>query len=134
MNFGWEVQRAIYIALSNDPQLADMVVGVYDAPPQDPKYPYIVIGDDTLVDWDTDTSYGAEVTITIHVWSAYHGAKEAKEILGRIAGILHTKELSLRDTHLVLLRREFEQVLVDVDGTTRHGVCRYRAVVTEQEG
>ena len=132
-----QVQEAIYARLNGNAGLQAMVAGVYDSvpagKPQVKDYPRVIIGDDTLIDWDTDTSYGAEVTLTIHVWSIKSGRKEAKTILAKLAELLHDQRLAVDGHDDVLVHREFEQTLVEGDGATRHGVARYRIIVVEQE-
>ncbi len=132
----WQVQLAIYTALTGNPALVVLAPGgIYDHVPgtNASSYPRITIGDDTLLDWDTDTSYGAEVTCTIHVWSTEPGREQAKMILAKIAEILHDQNLPVTGFDTVYVRREFEEVLTLQDGATRHGIARYRIVVVEQE-
>ena len=43
--------------------------------------PYVVIGDDTSAQWDTDDTVGSENTLTLHVWSRYYGRAEVKDIM-----------------------------------------------------
>src|SRR5690606_34355650 len=103
---------------------------VYDDVPQSASsFPYVVIGEDTHIPWDTDDSVGSESTITLHVWSRYRGKKEAKDIQGLIYQALNRYELAVDGFHLVTLEFDYSDVLLDADGHTRHGVCRYRALV-----
>jgi len=130
----WQVQVAIYKALTTNAELVALAPGgIHDHVPATGSYPRITIGDGTLVDWDTDTSYGAQLTLTIHAWSTEAGRKEAREILAKIAEILHDKRITVTGFDDVIMRREFEEVITDADGATRHGVARYRIIVVERE-
>ncbi len=131
----WQVQLALYNALTGDAALVALAPGgIYDHVPgsNESSYPRITIGDDTLLDWDTDTSYGAELTCTIHVWSVEAGREQAKMILAKIAEILHDQRLAVAGFDDVYVRREFEEVTTLQDGATRHGIARYRIVVEER--
>ena len=124
-----ELQKTIYTALNSDATLSAMITGVYDDVPEGSTYPYVVIGEQTAVNFGSKTLDGLEYTLTVHVWSQYRGRKEAKEIMERIYNILHESNLSVTGANLVNLRQEFETTLVDSDGITRHGIMRFRAVV-----
>ncbi|RAP39374.1 hypothetical protein BYZ73_20870, partial [Rhodovulum viride] len=57
---------------------------VYDTPPALPEgmpesgFPYVVIGDDTLVADEADDVIGAQVTVTLHFWSRAPGNRQVK--------------------------------------------------------
>lgn len=124
------LQSAIFTRLS----AALAPLAVYDDPPNQPDglpldgFPYILIGDDTAISWDTDTSLGASATITLHVWSRYAGKKEAKTILGQIYTALHrgAANLSASGYAFIDCLLEFSEVVDEIDGKTRHGIARYR--------
>jgi hypothetical protein len=104
---------------------------VYDHAPQVSEYPYIVMGDDTSIPFDTDRSIGSESTLTIHVWSRYRGRIECKEILQEIYDKLHRAELVVLGCHLVECAAEFQETYLESDGLTRHGVIRFRLIVED---
>jgi hypothetical protein len=118
-----EIQAAIYAKVS--------AIGwpTYDHVPQESAFPYVVIGDDTSIPWDTDDSIGSETTCTIHVWSRHRGRKEVKEIMRTIYEALHRQELSIIGGALVECQAELEESFMDPDGLTRHGVIRFRLTV-----
>lgn len=133
-----EIQTAIYDTLSNDYALGAVVKGVYDAVPQaddsgdDELFPYVTVGDDTALDWDTDTSNGKEATITIHTWSRYRGRKEVKQIQGLIYDALHLAPITVTGYNVVEIWSEYSETLVDPDGLTRHGVQRFRLIIDKE--
>lgn len=118
-----QIQTAIFTRVSalNFP--------VYDHVPQDSAYPYIVIGDDTSIPFDTDNSTGTEATCTIHIWSRQRGRKEVKQMFGLINTSLHRAEFSVTGGALIECQAEFEESFMDSDGLTRHGVMRFRLLV-----
>ena len=121
-----QIQKAIYGVLDST-----LSVPVYDHVPQDTKYPYVVVGDDTSVPWDTDDSTGTEATVTIHAWSQYRGRAEVKALLEQIYGALHRQDIAIEDVHVIESVAEFQQTIVESDGLTRHGIIRFRVTVDD---
>jgi hypothetical protein len=122
---GSELQKAIYAALT-----AALSCDVHGRTPAAAAYPFVVIGEDTSVDWDTQGATGESLTVTLHGFSTYAGAKEIMELRGQIAAALHEATLALDSLGLVSLRREFATVFTEPDGRVRHLVMRFRALVT----
>ena len=137
MGYETEIQAAIYSALSGDSTLMASVTGVYDDVPQsgDPgdgsAFPYITIGEASHLEWDTDTELGADVTVTIHVWSRHRGRKEVKEIQGHIYRLLHRASLIISGYNLVGVDWIQSDSFMDADGLTRHGVQTFRITIEE---
>jgi hypothetical protein len=110
---------------------------VYDHVPQNTTAPYVVIGEDTLIDWSTKSRNGWEFTVTIHCWDfAKAGRKSVKTLLGHIYDALHQQEASITVTGftLVQIRYEFDTTFQDpnIEGQNDkyyHGVMRFRAVL-----
>ena len=132
-DFANAIQTAIYTRLVS--QIS--AVPIYDSIPFQPdgdsttNFPCIVIGDDTLTPWDTDETLGVTATVTIHVWSRKLGKKETKEILGQIYAALNRQAANLSATgfNFVDCLFEFSEIIEDIDGKTRHGICRYRIIM-----
>lgn len=124
----WPLQTAMFQAL----RAAVQPVPVYDDVPQNAAFPYVVVGDDSSVDWpvalDAD---GEEVEATVHIWSRYAGRREVKELMAQVRAALHDRPLSLAPgLSLVSLRCISERSFVEPDGKTRHGVIRFRSLVS----
>jgi len=147
MSAEYEVQKAVYLALRADTNLLAMLArdvndktkpAIYDNVPEavdagsDSVFPYVTIGDDTFIEWDTDNSQGKEGTLTIHSWSRYRGRKEVKEIQGAIYDRLHLSNLIFNGYYSVLMLSEYSETLVDPDGLTRHGVQRFRLIMEKE--
>lgn len=120
------IQAAIYTALNGN-----IAASVYDNVPKNANYPYVTIGDDSHLAWDTDTTLGAETTITLHVWSRYDGMKEAKDIQASIYSILHRANLSVSGYTLVTIDFVQSDIFIDADGFTRHGAQTFRILLDE---
>lgn len=132
MSFELVAQQAIYAKLNGN-----IGATVYDDVPMLPSgqpsanFPYVVIGNDTLVAWDNDSQLGAEITITLHIWSRAAGMKEAKTIAGQIYDLLHRATFSILGYSVLDCLNEFSEFMTDPDGETRHGIVRYRLTIQE---
>ena len=134
------LQAGIYTRLNNYSALTAVIGAnkVFDHVPQGTVAPYVMIGDDTAIDWDTKSKFGWEFTLTIHVWDfEKKGRKSVKTLLGHVFDALHQQEanVTVSGFTLVTLRREFQQTFQEtgIEGQNDsyyHGVARYRAVVT----
>jgi len=121
-----EIQTAIFTRLNTG-----LTVPVFDNVPDNQPKPYVVVGDDTVIEWDTDNNAGFEATITLHVWSDYPGKAEVKTIQGEIYDLLHRAEFSVIGYNLINCSFEFGDTFLDVNGVTRHGVQRFRLILTK---
>jgi hypothetical protein len=124
MSFEAALQQAIFDALTAYPGMP----AVYDDVPTNAEYPYVALGEDTHIPFDTDDSLGAESTLTIHVWSRYRGKKEAKDIQALVYAALTRQALYVEDHDLITIEFEYSDVTLDPDGITRHGVQRLRSL------
>lgn len=123
------LQQAIFGALNVSAITSTLSCGVYDDVPQSATYPYIALGEETVIDFSTKDTHGNEITINIHVWSQYKGSKETKQIMDKIHDLLHNINLTVTGHNLINLRFEFSDIMRDPDGITRHGVMRFRAII-----
>lgn len=132
-NFRSIARTLIYNAL--DGNVAG--VTIYDHVPFEPEgspdanFPYASIGDAEAEPWDNDSTLGAYVNTTVHVWSRYKGRKEVDEALDAIYGLLHRASLSAAGYKIVDCLFQFSDVFVEEDGQTRHGVVRFRLTIQE---
>lgn len=143
------IHQAVYRALRADSTLAALLaVDVYEGSPtaaaiydhvdqveasEDPaNFPYVVIGDDTGVPFDTDDLNGQEVTITIHIWDRYRGRKRAKQVADAIYSVLHTdpgeQPIQVDGTNCIFCYWDFGESIPDPDPMTKHEVTRFRIV------
>ena len=121
----YKLQEAVFNKLQG------LSAPVYDHVPQKSAYPYIVIGEDTISEWDTDDKTGFDATVTIHVWSRYRGKKEAKLIQSEIYAAMNRQNLDIADYGTAGVTFQYQDVFMDSDGLTYHGVCRYQVLFAE---
>jgi hypothetical protein len=106
-------------------------VPVYDDVPDNALAPYIVIGDDTMIEYDADQVLGFDSTVTIHTWSTYRGRSEVKSLMGLIYDALHRAEFTIQGYNLIGCDCEYSETFLESDGVTRHGVQRFRILIRE---
>ena len=130
----FELQKAIFSRLNGGSIVDEQdqaITGVFDDVPEGSAYPYVVIGEETATNIGTKDKDMHEYTQTIHVWSQYRGLKEIKEIMEQIYTLLNDFAISVSGASAITLRHEFPTTLTEGDGLTRHGVMRFRVVVSD---
>jgi hypothetical protein len=126
----WSLQVALYNRLKNDVAISAKAK-VYDAVPDTTVFPYITLGEDTVIPYDSKTFDGEEITHTLHVWSQYKGKKEVKEIMSLIIEAVIKSPLSLDGGFFVEFTRvDFMQVFDD-PSDIKHGVIRFRFKISQ---
>lgn len=127
MGFETQLQTTIFAQLDGN------ISGeVYDDPPKRASYPYAVIGDDSFIPFDTDTTVGRDVIASIHIWDNYNGKKRIKEIMGEIDSILNRANLAITGYHSINCVFDSSDVFLEPDGKTRHGVITFRLLIDEE--
>lgn len=111
---------------------AETAYTVYDDNPEQAAYPYIVMGEITARDWSAKSEPGQEVYSTIHIWSQYAGRKEADDMSDGALQALTKRKLDLSpDFREVLGVFDSYDLIIDIDGKTRHGILRMRYLIQE---
>ena len=129
-NFSVELQTTVYNALLANNPLTTKLGGnnIYDFVPENTAFPYVKIGDQTMVDDGTKTKKGTDFTLMIHTFSRYRGSKEIKEIMSLVYDVLHESSLSVSGA-MNNMRFEFADIIKENDGLTTHGMQRFRVFV-----
>lgn len=127
MSAEYEVQKAVFEAFNNSPG-TDFTV--YDDVPEDAEFPYIVIGETTTVPFRTKDSDGFEVSIIIHCWSRFDGREEVKQMMGQAYNVLHDSDLNVDGFDTCYCYWEFNEVFLESDGRTRHGIQRFNLTIS----
>ncbi len=111
---------------------AETAYTVYDDNPEQAAYPYIVMGEITARDWSAKSEPGQEVYATVHIWSQYKGRKEADDMSDGVLQALTKRPLDLSpDFGEVLGVFDSYDLIIDIDGKTRHGILRMRYLIQE---
>jgi hypothetical protein len=131
-------QAAIYTRLTTFTALTNLIgTNVFNFVPENAQPPFVVIGDDTAIDWSTKDRNGWDLTVTIHCWDFEKtGNKSVNAIIGAIYDALHRQEanITVAGFNLIMIQSDFETTLRDptVQGQGDrfyHGIARYRALI-----
>ena len=118
-DFAVTLQTTVYNALLASNPLTTKLGGnnIYDFVPENTAFPYVKIGDQTMVDDGTKTKKGTDFTLMIHTFSRYRGSKEIKEIMSLVYDVLHESSLSVSGA-MNNMRFEFSDIIKENDGLT----------------
>jgi len=118
-----EVQKWVYS------KLMSLGYNVYDEVPSGADMPYIVIGDDAVIDDSDKVKQGLEDSVNIHVWSDYKGYKELKEIVDAIVSALNFESGTQDSVNIELCLLDNISVIREEDA--RHAIVRFKIKVKE---
>ena len=122
------LQTSVYNALTGNSSLTSSVTGIYDFVPENTSFPYVKVGDQTIVDDGTKDKKGSDFTLIVHTFSRYRGSKEIKEIMSLVYDVLHESSLTISGA-MNNMRFEFSDIIKEPDGLTTHGVQRFKTFV-----
>ena len=105
---------------------------ILDDHPQQKAYPYVIMGEVNANDWSDKLKPGMEVFSTFHIWSQYRGKKEVEEMTDGILQALTLSAFDLTpDFRAVLDMLDSINIIIDIDGITRHGILRLKYLIEE---
>jgi hypothetical protein len=122
----WALQQAIYARLAAHLPLIAEVTGIYDAPPQDARFPYVVIGEDVVSDASAKAMTATDHRLALHLWTRGPGKQQAKQLMQAVQDALDGNPPAPAGFMLVWLRFLQSTVLTDADGLTQHGILEFR--------
>lgn len=131
MNGLFELQKAMYKALTRDETLMAMVSGVFSHVPEHTAFPYVVIGEGMAKDHSTKTVKIEEVTSVIFVFSRERGSRNALDIMARVKELLDGAALGLNGYWLVYLRFTATEITQVREILTWQGTVTFQALVEE---
>ena len=133
--FALAVQKGVRAALVADAAITSIVSQrVYDEPPQDAVFPYLRFVEIQPSAFDTDTTEGAEVSISLEAHSrSASGRVEAVRIVEAVKEALHRQEASitLEGHNLVEMIFQTYSVTRDDDGRGYTAVIVLQAMLEE---
>lgn len=128
--FALSLQKGVRAALAADAGVSALVgTRIYDEPPQDVTFPYVRFNDISPSAYDTDTTEGAEVTLSLQAHSrSASGRVEAVQIAEAIKDALHRQEASV-----TVAGHDLLEVIYQTFSATRDADGRgYTAVIVFQ--
>lgn len=123
------LHKGVYAALAADPALADAGVAVLDHVTEDAAAPYLTLRPGTVRPWAGQMLAGAEITYSLHLWSAAAGRIEALQLMATVGDCLKDG-VTVAGGRLVLMFQELAEIRGDA-GLVQ-AVMRYRALMEEE--
>lgn len=135
------VQRAVVSLLRADATLAGRLAkvkgstttpAVVDEVKEGQAYPYVRVGDHLSTPDNTLTSFGRQITASIHAWTKAGSMGPGQDIADDIVRLLDHQDralsalLAAAGQRCVRISFEFGQALDDPDPEIRHHVIRFR--------
>lgn len=115
---------SIYNKLKSDPIIQYQLGGrVFDSVQKDAVYPYIIVGETNVTNKESTTSMREDVGVTIHVYSQTVNTHETRKLLQFLGYVLNT-EIELKNYEFIRSRIDDQQVFMDIDQYTKHGIIR----------
>jgi hypothetical protein len=128
--FSLALQKGLRAALAANSGVTSIVsTRIYDEPPQNVTFPYIRFGDIEPSAFDTDTTEGSLVSVSIEAHSrSASGRVEAAQMVEAVKEALHRQEASVTVAGHTLVELIFQTFSVTRDGEGRG----YTAVIALQ--
>lgn len=131
------LQKALVAKLKADATLVALlgnVDRVVDQPREGMPFPYVRVGDHLSIPDNDLTSFGRNITETLHIWTRVRGNATGQDIAARINALLdhQVSGLTVPGHRVVSIRNEFDQALTDPDPEIRHHVLRFRVITSQQ--
>lgn len=127
------LQKALIAHLGEDAGVGALLGDpprIWDAPPDRPTFPYLLIGRSESRPVRADGG-GIEQVLTLTVVSRFRGTEEAKAVLAALRQRLTDAALAADGVRTVSLRLTFADVYPAPDGLRTFAVLRVRAVTEE---
>lgn len=124
----WEAQKAIVATLTSSTTFTSLVSNsIYDEPPTDQDYPYIVIANPTELSDNNLNRLGYEATITLYVYTRPYGLgwQPAYAIMDSMDEVLNVKKLTFTNGVSNLFIKK-DGVMNEKESDKRILHCRYR--------
>lgn len=128
----WELQKDEYSILGGDATLTAAGWTIYDFPPDNASFPYIVIGDDTDNPIYHKSGAVHEITTSFHLFSEYKGRKEVKLGIKALAEALTGGSFSLSGFTVIQVSLDSSSPIIrefDGDRVLHHGIPRIRYLI-----
>lgn len=132
IDVAWPLQKALYGRLTGGTPLAADITGVFDHTPEKQPFPYVTIGAFTSVPQGAHDRFGARSTVTLHIWSTYHGRAEVSGITDHLMRLLDHQPLDIDGHDTVVVRHEQTVDVPDPDPDITHRAVRF-SVDTEHQ-
>lgn len=139
----YQVHAAIYARLCAQVKQAGPTghkrdVAIYGYVPEQPRLPYVQLGEFVEMEFATKLRSGSTVTATFHLWSDFQGLDELHDLSNQVIGALvdpydkNRTPLVLSDKFaIVQTTLRLNQTAQDGEGREQHGVIMVDLIVED---
>jgi hypothetical protein len=123
----WDIQKSLVSVLTSSTSFTDLVgSSIFDEPPTNQNYPYVVITTPTEISDNTLTKIGFESTISFFIYTKPEGLGwyTCYKILDSMNAVLNIKKPTLDNLNIVMCK--MDQVLTEKIQDKRILIVRYR--------
>jgi hypothetical protein len=109
----------------------DLRARIYGTVPQNAPLPFIRIGDDQIIQDDTDCASGSELYAVVHIWTRPDppSVQLARQMAGVIRDVLSDDDFAIADFDVIFALLVDTRHLTDPDGST-HAVMTFHYALT----
>jgi hypothetical protein len=131
------IQAAIVAALAGAQAvtalLADGANGIKDDVPENyTGFPYVEVGEWSVVQEDASLSDGYDATLTLRIWSRGGGQKQVHQIFGVMRPVLHMQTFTVEGFGTVITQLVGFVTFKPADGITYPGTVRVGVIAAEK--
>lgn len=127
----YNLQKAIYEKLIGSSSLMAIVSGVFDYPPQEVNFPFVVIADASSGDMSAIGKNIIEQQIRINIWSRELGHKQTANIMELIYVLLHNGSVAVVGQILASMRFVSTSIQLEDDGRTYQGAMLLSIILSD---
>lgn len=134
MSATWEVQKALYTALSADSVFMNKIGSrLYDEPPTNETYPYVVLGNMIEMRYNRILNKGSEITARFDIYTkaGRMGFRPTKEINFELDRVLNHKIFGLNQSGYRMIQCFFSNSATERDEDKRIISAYYTILVQE---
>lgn len=125
MSAEFYLQSAMYSILD-----AALSVPVFSNVPDNQQGAYVVIGDMSTSEWDTDARTGRQITATVDVWEQATSMESVRQIMGQVSEALDRASIAQSvDFSCIGIDFTDSTLVRDPDGVTLHGTVNFNAYI-----
>jgi hypothetical protein len=132
----WEFQVAIVTALKASADIAallgndDGTQRIYEVVPDDPTFPYVILGECQNVPDRAECIEGADLYADLHVWDrpANGSFETSKTVASTILAVVIADDLVMNQNRVVDCYADSRRHMRDPDGVTLHSVLTLKAL------
>ena len=128
------LQEAVQARLASDAALVALLgspIRLYDHVPAVAAYPLVIYGDQRAAAFDTKTTTGLEVTLSLLVYSRGRGRRELRQVEEAIYAALHAQPLTLTGASFCQALFNRSDQTLEKDGLTYRSRLEFRITLTD---